>query len=89
MSTALSFENEDKMANAILEMIRLQSFNVKDKIQRILTKEVNEERGRQSVHASSPGGTPRTMADLRGILKDDGRSYKEMRDDYLKAKYGL
>ena len=89
MSTALSFENEDKMANAILEMIRLQSFNVKDKIQRILTKEVNEERGRQSVHASSPGGTPRRMADLRGILKDDGRSYKEMRDDYLKEKYGL
>ena len=86
MSTALSFENEDKMANAILEMIRLQSFNVKDKIQRILTKEVNEERGRQSVHASSPGGTPRTMG---GILKDDGRSYKEMRDDYLKEKYGL
>ena len=41
MSTALSFENEDKMANDILEMIRLQSFNVKDKIQRILTKEVN------------------------------------------------
>ena len=89
MSIALSFDNEDKMADAILEMIRLQSFNVKDKIQRILTKEVNEERSRQSVHASSQSGAPRTMADLRGILKDDGRTYREMRDDYLKEKYGL
>ena len=79
MSTALSFENEDKMANAILEMIRLQSFNVKDKIQRILTKEVNEERGKQSVHAFSSGGKPRTMAVFRGILKDSGANYYELR----------
>ena len=88
MATVFSLDNEDKMVNAILEMIRLQGFGVKDKIQRILTKEVNEERVKQSAHAMSPG-MPRAMKDLRGILNDDGRTYEEMREDYLKAKYGL
>ncbi len=88
MATTLSFNNDDKIVNAILEMIRLQKFDVKDKIQKILTNEVNEERTKQAVRVSSQV-VPSNMKDLRGILADDGRTYDEMRNEYLNEKYGL
>ena len=71
MATILPIENDDKMVNAILGLIRLQSFDVKDKIQRILSTEIDEERIKQSEGAVTTD-YPQTMSDLRGILKDDG-----------------
>ena len=88
MATTLSLDNEDKMANAILDMIRLQSFDVKRKIQRMLAKEIAEEQKNQEAQSASHQHAL-AFKQLRGILADDGKSYKEMRKDSLKEKYGL
>lgn len=88
MATTLSLDNEDKMANAILDMIRLQSFDVKRKIQRILAKEIAEEQKNQEAQSASHQHAL-AFKQLRGILADDGKSYEEMRKDSLKEKYGL
>lgn len=86
MATTLSLDNEDKMANAILDMIRLQSFDVKRKIQRMLAKEIAEEQKNLEVQ-SAAHQQPFSFKQLRGILTDDGKSYEEMRKDSLKEKY--
>ena len=88
MATTLSLDNEDKMANAILDMIRLQSFDVKRKIQRILAKEIAEEQKNQEAQSASHQHAL-AFKQLRGILTDDGKSYEEMWKDSLKEKYGL
>lgn len=88
MAASLPLENENRIVNAILEMIRMQDLNVKQKIQQILKQEIEEEE-RSVSDKKNVNATPYTLEELYGILKDDGQSYETKRDEYLKEKYGL
>ena len=85
MRTTLLVENDDKKVNEIMDMIRLQKFDVKDKILRLLNEEVEEER----INIVKDNVKSYTLDELCGILKDDGKSYEEMRKEYLNVKYGV
>ena len=43
MAVTLPIDNENRMVNAILEMIRTQDLKVKQKIQLILKQEIEED----------------------------------------------
>ena len=89
MAASLPLENENnRIVNAILEMIRMQDLNVKQKIQQILKQEIEEEE-RSVSDKKNVNATPYTLEELYGILKDDGQPYETKRDEYLKEKYGL
>lgn len=89
MAASLPLENENRIVNAILEMIRMQDLNVKQKIQQILKQEIEEEEERSVSDKKNVNATPYTLEELYGILKDDGQPYETKRDEYLKEKYGL
>lgn len=84
MAVILPIDNENRMVNAILEMIRMQDLKVKQRIQLILKQEIEEERAVSGIDA-----TPYSLEELYGILKDDGQPYKTKRDEFLNEKYGL
>ncbi|MCF2583262.1 hypothetical protein [Bacteroides caecigallinarum] len=88
MAVTLPIDNENRMVNAILEMIRTQDLKVKQKIQLILKQEIEEEE--RAVSAKNGIDTrPYTLEELYGILKDDGQPYNAKRNEYLNDKYGL
>lgn len=82
---AVIIDNENRMVNAILEMIRMQDLKVKQRIQLILKQEIEEEERA----VSGIDATPYSLEELYGILKDDGQPYKTKRDEFLNEKYGL
>lgn len=82
MAVILPIDNENRMVNAILEMIRMQDLKVKQRIQLILKQEIEEERAVSGIDA-----TPYSLEELYGILKDDGQSYETKRDEFLNEKY--
>ena len=85
MAVILPIDNENRMVNAILEMIRMQDLKVKQRIQLILKQEIEEEERA----VSGIDATPYSLEELYDILKDDGQPYKTKRDEFLNEKYGL
>lgn len=83
MAVILPIDNENRMVNAILEMIRMQDLKVKQRIQQILKQEIEEEERA----VSGIDATPYSLEELYGILKDDGQPYKTKRDEFLNEKY--
>lgn len=88
MAATLPIDNENRMVNAILEMIRTQDLKVKQRIQLILKQEIEEEE-RTVTSMNEIDTAPYTLEELYGILKDDGQPYEAKRDEYLNEKYGL
>lgn len=88
MAATLPIDNENRMVNAILEMIRTQDLKVKQRIQLILKQEIEEEE-RTVTSMNEIDTAPYTLEELYGILKDDGQPYETKRDEYLNEKYGL
>lgn len=88
MAVTLPIDNENRMVNAILEMIRTQDLKVKQRIQLILKQEIEEEE-RTVTSMNEIDTAPYTLEELYGILKDDGQPYETKRDEYLNEKYGL
>ena len=78
MAVILPIDNENRMVNAILEMIRMQDLKVKQRIQLILKQEIEEEERAVSGIDATPYS-----------LEDDGQPYKTKRDEFLNEKYGL
>ena len=67
------------MADKLFDIIRSQSLDVKIKLQRLLSKDIDRQKKEEilSVHVDKPY----SLDELYGILNhDDGLSYKEMRD---------
>lgn len=89
MAATLPIDNENRMVNAILEMIRTQDLKVKQRIQLILKQEIEEEEERTVTSMNEIDTAPYTLEELYGILKDDGQPYETKRDEYLNEKYGL
>ena len=84
MAVTLPIDNENRMVNAILEMIRTQDLKVKQKIQLILKQEIEEEE--RAVSAINGIDTrPYTLEELYGIRQP----YNAKRNEYLNDKYGL
>ena len=79
MATTVTIEPNDKMADKLFDIIRSQSLDVKIKLQRLLSKDIDRQKKEEilSVHVDKPY----SLDELYGILNhDDGLSYKEMRD---------
>ena len=87
-TTAWTLEENNKIANLIFNMIRSQNLDVKIKIQRLLSKDIDKQLTQES--EVQKGIKPYTLDELCGILKhDDGISYDDLRKEYLKEKYQL
>ena len=88
MATTVTIEPNDKMADKLFDIIRSQSLDVKIKLQRLLSKDIDRQKKEEIL--SDHVDKPYSLDELYGILNhDDGLSYKEMRDEYLKDKYQL
>ena len=88
MATTATLEPDDKMANKLFDIIRSQSLDVKIRVQRLLSKDIDMRKAEKKLYGHVD--KPYSLDELHGILKhDDGLSYKEMRDGYLKEKYQL
>lgn len=88
MATTATLESNDKMTDKLYDIIRLQSLDVKIKLQRLLSKDIDRQKAEKML--SGQVDKPYSLDELCGILKyDDGLSYNEMRDEYLKGKYGV
>ena len=88
MATTVTIEPNDKMADKLFDIIRSQSLDVKIKLQRLLSKDIDRQKKEEIL--SGQVDKPYSLDELYGILNhDDGLSYKEMRDEYLKDKYQL
>ncbi|MDM8156000.1 hypothetical protein QUW14_17190 [Bacteroides gallinaceum] len=88
MATTVTIEPNDKMADKLFDIIRSQSLDVKIKLQRLLSKDIDRQKKEEIL--SGYVDKPYSLDELYGILNhDDGLSYKEMRDEYLKDKYQL
>ena len=72
----------------MFDIIRSQNLDVKNKLQRLLSKDIDRQKKEEII--SCHVDKPYSLDELYGILNhDDGLSYKEMRDEYLKDKYQL
>lgn len=88
MATTVTIEPNDKMADKLFDIIRSQSLDVKIKLQRLLSKDIDRQKKEEIL--SGHVDKPYSLDELYGILNhDDGLSFKEMRDEYLKDKYQL
>ena len=83
MATTATIESNDKMANKLFDIIRSQSLDVKIKLQRLLAKDIDMQKAERKLSGNID--KPYSLDELYGILNhDDGLSYKDMRDEYLK-----
>lgn len=88
MATTWIVKQNNEMANLIFDMIRSQSLDVKLRVQRLLSKDINKQLAKQAVIQEEI--KPYTMDELCGILEhDDGLSYDALREECLKEKYQL
>ena len=87
-TAALTLEENNKVANLLFNMIRTQNLDVKIKIQQLLSKDIDKQLSQEN--ESLKEIKPYTLDELCGILNhDDGKSYDDLRKEYLKGKYQL
>ena len=86
MATTVTIEPNDKMADKLFDIIRSQSLDVKIKLQRLLSKDIDRQKKEEIL--SGHVDKPYSLDELYGILNhDDGLSYKEMRDVYTPVEF--